>query len=447
VSWTNYVALFGWIPVTLLLFVYLPPSRACFASLVFGFLFLPMSSVVVPGLVLSKYTLISLILVPAVLFFDPGRLSTYRFRMWDLPVAVWCIVPAMSSITNDLGANDAIVELVAAIIGYAVPYLLGRLYIRTVEDIGALARTLLIGGLLYVPLCWYEIKMSPQLHRMVYGFFQHAFAQTNRFGGWRPVVFLQNGITLGMWMTCVTVLAYGLWKDRRLQPIAGLPAWAIVAILGITTFFCKSLGSLLLLAFGLGILEIARRFRAPGAILLLTLLVPAYLVSRIVFHWRPDRLVEEVTEIDADRGSSLGVRIESDDLLIEHAMERPLFGWGGWGRNRGKAALTDSFWSIVLAANGLVGLTSVFAILVAAQYAPLQRLRRTRDDREFREVGVCALIIGLYALDCMVNSSPVPVFFTLAGGLVQWGTSPPASWRVPRPMNRGAPSRKDTASG
>ena len=61
-------------------------------------------------------------------------------------------------------------------------------------------RTLLIsifiGGLLYVPLCLFEIRMSPQLHKLVYGFHQHIFAQTFRFEGWRPTVFLQHGLAV-----------------------------------------------------------------------------------------------------------------------------------------------------------------------------------------------------------------------------------------------------------
>ena len=36
---------------------------------------------------------------------------------------------------------------------------------------------LLIGGLIYIPFCLFEIKMSPQLHKWVYGYHQHAFDQ------------------------------------------------------------------------------------------------------------------------------------------------------------------------------------------------------------------------------------------------------------------------------
>ena len=58
-----------------------------------------------------------------------------------------------------------------------------------------------LGGLIYVPLCLFEVRMSPQLHNMVYGFAQHSFGQTVRGGGWRPMVFMQHGLAVGLFMS------------------------------------------------------------------------------------------------------------------------------------------------------------------------------------------------------------------------------------------------------
>ena len=38
--------------------------------------------------------------------------------------------------------------------------------------------------------------ISPQLHFMTYGFYQHEFTQVVRMGGYRPMVFLQHGIAV-----------------------------------------------------------------------------------------------------------------------------------------------------------------------------------------------------------------------------------------------------------
>ena len=53
-----YVALYGALPATLLLFVFMPARQAAFTALVFGFLFLPQARVSIPGFIdLTKYTL------------------------------------------------------------------------------------------------------------------------------------------------------------------------------------------------------------------------------------------------------------------------------------------------------------------------------------------------------------------------------------------------------
>ena len=58
-------------------------------------------------------------------------------------------------------------------------------------------------------------------------------------------------------------------------------------------------------------------------------------------------------------------QFENDDMLIAKAMQKPIFGWGGWGRNRvydesGRdIAVTDGFWILVFGSNGYVGLMSM----------------------------------------------------------------------------------------
>ena len=52
-------------------------------------------------------------------------------------------------------------------------------------------------GLLYTPLCMFEILMGPNLHYRLYGFYQHDIVQTLRDGGFRPMVFMSHGLVLG----------------------------------------------------------------------------------------------------------------------------------------------------------------------------------------------------------------------------------------------------------
>src|SRR5207302_8625560 len=90
-------------------------------------------------------------------------------------------------------------------------------------------------------------------------------------------------------------------------------------------------------------------------------------------------LLEGVTQVfGADRADSVQDRLENDDLMIQRAVERPVFGWGGWGRNRvyvkaqgEDSSVTDGLWIIAFGTRGWVGLLGVCLsiLLPAARFA------------------------------------------------------------------------------
>ena len=84
---------------------------------------------------------------------------------------------------------------------WGLPYFIGRIYLGNFKWMRELAIAIFIGGLVYVPLCIYEMKFSPILHMQVYGFAQNSIAQQIRLGGWRPMVFLPHGIAVGLFMS------------------------------------------------------------------------------------------------------------------------------------------------------------------------------------------------------------------------------------------------------
>jgi len=232
------LALLGWIPMTFVLFLWIGPSRAAIGSLVFGYLFLPQAE----AYGITKYSAITLsVLIPAALL-DVRRLTSLQLRWADWPMAVFCLVPMASSVANDLGVYDGAVGVKEAMLIYGGPYIVGRAYVREQADLLRILQTITLGGLVYVPLCWIEIRVSPQLHTLVYGFHQHQFAQSVRFGGWRPTVFLQHGLAVGAWMAAATVAATGLWRSNLRRPGRGPPSGLLVCILLVTTVFVKSVG-------------------------------------------------------------------------------------------------------------------------------------------------------------------------------------------------------------
>src|SRR5436190_3142386 len=194
------IMLRGWVFLAILLFAIVPPRRAVLAAFILGWLFLPQAGVPLSGLPdLDKITATSMGAMLGVLLFDAQRLRTFRFSWVDLPLLAWCLVSIPAALVNDLGIYDGLSGLMHDTFIWAIPYFIGRLYFSDLASLRELAIGIFLGGLIYVPLCLWEIRMSPQLHYMVYGFYPSFFGMAVRLGGYRPVLYMQHGWMVGLW--------------------------------------------------------------------------------------------------------------------------------------------------------------------------------------------------------------------------------------------------------
>jgi hypothetical protein len=427
-----HVVMLGWIPVVLFLFATLPTRRAVIVAFLTAWLFLPMAGYQVKGL--PDYTKMSATcagVLLATLIFDISRLRTFRPHWADLPMLVWCSVPFLSSLSNDLGPYDGFSATLERTVEWGFPYFIGRVYFRDLAALRELAIGIFIGGLVYVPLCLFEIKMSPQLHLIFYGFHQHDWVQTLRFGGWRPMVFMQHGLMVGMWMTAAALLGIWLWRTRTVRWFGALPVWPLLGLLLLTTALCKSLGSALLLVIGVALLFFAERGRRGWAVLLVALVPAGYMLARTAGHWDGAALVRLAERINPERAESLEFRLVNEDKLMARALQRPGLGWGGWGRNLVRDESTeanmttpDEFWVIAAGLNGLVGLG---AITLAFMLPPLLFLRRVSTAHWGKPVfapaaALCVLLL-MYALDNLPNAMINPIFILCNGAVVATATA------------------------
>src|SRR6185436_11870738 len=163
----------------------------------------------------------------------------------------WCVVcPFVASMANRLGPYDGFQDMTNRTLSLGIIYVLGRIYFHDPKGLQDLALGLFVSGLVYMPLCLLEIRLSPQLHTWVYGFHQHDFSQSWRLGGWRPTVFMGHGLEVGFWMTSATLSGIWLWQSGVVRRILTFPAWIWLLALGLTTLLCKSSGAIVLLAVG-----------------------------------------------------------------------------------------------------------------------------------------------------------------------------------------------------
>src|SRR5687767_11222231 len=174
----------GWIPFGILLFAMLRPRTAVLTAYLGAWLFLPLKAGLVIRILpdIDKVTAASLSVWLGVMLFDPQRLFTFRFKWYDIPMAWYCITPFMSSMANGLGYWDGMSVVLDQLVIFGIPYYIGRVYFNDWEGFRTLAVAIFVGGVIYIPFCLFEIRMSPQLHRLTYGYHQHDIAQTYRMG-------------------------------------------------------------------------------------------------------------------------------------------------------------------------------------------------------------------------------------------------------------------------
>ncbi len=422
-----HIMMFSWIPIVIGIFLKFPPRRAVIASFIFAWLFLPMVKYDVPGF--PDYTKMSAtcwgVFIAAAIF-DSQRLINFRPRLLDLPMLIWCICPLFSSLSNDLGLYDGIAAALDQTMSWGFPYIIGRIYFTDLESVKELAIGILIGGIIYMPFCWYEIRMSPTLHHTVYGFTQHSFAQTYRYGGWRPMVFMSHGLAVGIWMISASLIGMWLWMSGGVKKFMGIPMGLLNWSLIFTSILCRSTGAIGLFILGTGALFFAKKFNTRILVICLALMPVIYLPVRATGYWDGDNLCHFLYDnFNQERALSLYERFYNENLLTEKARERPVFGWGGWGRSRiyddeGKdIVLTDSLWIITFGTYGIIGLSA----LTISILLPVIIIMGRYNVREWFHPDVIpavslSMLVCLYMIDNLLNSMSNPIYIVASGGII-----------------------------
>ncbi len=416
-----------------MLFMVLPTRRAVIAAFLIAWMFLPVYGYDVPFLpAYTKMSATCMGVLLGMLVADRDKaLWQFRFNWLDLPMLGWCICPFFSSITNGLGPYDGLTGILARVIEWGLPYFIARVYFTKPQHVRELAIGLFIGGLVYVPLCLWEVRMSPQLHKVFYGYYQHVFVQTLRGGGYRPMVFMNHGLMVGMFMATSTLIAAWLWISKTLRQFWVLPMWLVVLVMAGTTVLCKSTGATALMMFGIMMLFACRTLRNAWLIYAMILVIPLYLGARTIVQWDGGQLVGLAqAAFGEDRASSLKYRLDAEVLISGRTLQRPLFGWGGWNRSRvflsedsiedrNTRVTTDSLWIIAFGQNGFLGLASLTAMLLLPTFLVFRHFPPARFASPMGGPLIAlAMVCLLYMLDCLVNAMVNPIFLLALGACV-----------------------------
>ncbi|MDU8926216.1 hypothetical protein RXV86_02355 [Alisedimentitalea sp. MJ-SS2] len=430
-----FLVLAVWPLVSFALFRKLDTGRAIIWSLLLGYLFLPPPPAVfdfplMPPL--SKQTMPPVIAF-LIVFFMRGREMTLfpRSNVAKLLMLVFVISPLATVLTNGepvfwgrVGLPALrIIEAISLMVQQGMlllPFILARNFLSAPDDQRDLLFALVAAGLVYSLPMLIEVRLSPQLNIWIYGYFQHSFDQMVRFGGFRPIVFLYHGLWVAFFALTVVAAAAALWRGSE----GGMKSFAFGATgyMWVVLVLCKSVASIGYSLVLVPLVAFAGRtlqFRLAATLALLALAYPAMRGADLVpTTW----LVEQASAIDTDRAASLEFRFDNEQVLLDRAREKPVFGWGSWGRNHildpvsGEIlTVTDGRWVITIGVYGWVGFLAEFGLLAW----PLLLLAVRSHGVERGEIspwlGPLALILGFNLFDLLPNATITTLTFLISG--------------------------------
>jgi hypothetical protein len=448
-----YLALMLSVPLVIAAFALLRPARrAVLVSVLATTLFLPelvaFDAPLIPPL--DKGSLPTLCLLIGVVLTSRGRIKQVwsRDRGFLLLLALGPVAMVGTVLTNrdpiifeasslpGLAPGDVVSEVIRALLGSVGAFFLGRTVFQDTEDAKDLLRAIVIGALLYVPFVLIELRLTPQLHYWIYGYHQHNYLQARREGGFRPMVFVANGLALAMYL-CSAVLAAWMLVRARCSVLT-LPAFPFALMFSVLLLVIHSLGVVVYCLVLVPLIWLVGPRTQLLVASVLAICVAIFPISRAQGWFPTDYLVDLSAQVSQDRAQSLDFRFKNEDMLLEKALERPLFGWGGFARNRvyneqGKdISVTDGDWIITLGIKGILGFIARYGLLIAPILIAFKRISSIPRSEQALLAGP-TLILTAYAVDLLPNGmgNELPMFLSGAVAGLSYGMSQRKERRLP----------------
>jgi type IV secretory pathway VirB3-like protein len=452
-------ALLAWIPAGIYLLRRFPVRVAILANFFGGWALLPGANytpstspfpywilgVALPAnYFLTKASVTGIAAIAGVSLFHFAELRRFRPHLCDLPMALWCIVPLLSALAHPDTFRGAFFGAAYLTLAWGVPWTVGRIFFSAFDSLLLAAKATVISGLCYIPICLVEIYCGPRIYAFLYGYQPYRWVGAQRYLGFRPIGFLEDGNQLGIWMAVATLIAVSL-SVRGLAPrILGLPVKWAASLLAVVTLLCQSVGSILLLLFLLPMALLKRRFVMRTLVTLLIMAIMLFALFQISNRISLRAFVKEnhaahsfAAALTGIGRHSLAWRIAREESDMALAMRSPWLGSGKWNWWQDGDSRPWSLWLLVLGMYGLVGLLAFGSIL----FLPILRsVWSPADERHPHEASLRQLLaaaILVIAFDNLLNGAMILPYLVLMGGLATKPSSresAPISGAIQRPL-------------
>jgi hypothetical protein len=346
---------------------------------------------------------------------DRPRIKKFRIDWVDLPLIAWCLWPLVQVLFVQNPDPQPWIASLYLVASWGSLWLLGRIYFSGFEGYRLFIVALTASLVILLPIALIEGVWSPKVYGWLYEPHAFRFDGIERYVGFRPLGFFEDGNQYGIWVAATALAALWLpfFPDRN-QTRPWLFAVAPVAVL--VALASQSLGAILLLFAGIAISVTlwkgSSRWVLGLTVLLLVIGGAVYLSGKL-----PLRSLAENTSIgrhivDLVRGLGRGSftwRIARDQAGLAVLNEHVGLGTGHWDwwRESGQRP-----WSLVLLIVGQFGVVGLLLAFGAFGAACLRSV--LSDDRA--AVPIIA-IICMGVGDALLNSFFFYPAILAAGGL------------------------------
>lgn len=356
-----------------------------------------------------------------------------RSIMLYLLAALLVMSPLLSSLNN----SEELQALKASIPGFypltalkfcgrnlltIIPMYIGSRFLASDTGRSVLLKALPTAMVFYSLPMLFEIRMSPQLHRWVYGYFPHeSFAQQIRGSGFRPVVFFSHGLSLALFTALAVIASLVLVRTR--EKILGQAAALVAAYLSGLLLLCKTLGAAMYAVILAPVVLLTRPRTWIKIAFAASLIACAYPFLRNNGLAPTQLVAQAASSVSADRMRSFQVRVENEGALLAKANQKPWFGWGGWGRNRiydkwtgQDISVTDGGWIIEFGCWGWAGYLALYGLLAFSLFRAHRAVGKEVTPATLTRGGL-ALLLAICIVDSIPNSASLSWVFVLAGAI------------------------------
>jgi hypothetical protein len=361
------------------------------------------------------------------LWSDWKTVLRWRVGWIDVPMILWCLGPIGQWPFVAHPEPSAWVAALYLASAWGAPWVLGRIYFSGPEGRVRLMTGLVAGLAALAPIALLEGIVGPRVYGWVYELHPFRFDGVERYVGFRPLGFFENGNQYGIWVAATALAAVWMWRTEPDAHVRG--RFGTIAALALAmTLLSQSVGAILLLFGGLALLwkigSPMKRWVLPLMVVLSIAGGTLYLSGALPLRAAANTTIgrQAVDLLRSAGRESFAWRIARDQEALALISDHPIAGSGRWDWWRKENSRPWNLAVLILGQFGLIGL----GLALGSLLIPAARALYDRDARALRrdlpEVPLATIVL-MGVADMLLNSFILYPAILAAGALVPMNQS------------------------